>query len=208
MFERIHQSQKRRVTRSVSLSKWLCLLIGIHSLALAQGLSQDVVSGIETEPTRTFGLGTLNAIAVSPNGEFMVTGGSRGAFLWEISSGTVIRTFEGDTHWVTSVAFSPDGQSILTGSYDSTVKLWPVGQNTESGAVTIVEATMDTADGSAVMSFELAGGTPGEVWLVQRASSISGEWTEVGNVEIDSEGLGQFEDLTVPAGAAFYRLSH
>jgi len=37
-----------------------------------------------------------------------------------------IRTFEGHTDWVTSVAFSPDGKYILSGSWDTTLKLWDI----------------------------------------------------------------------------------
>ena len=28
------------------------------------------------------------------------------------------------SHWVTSVAFSPDGKTIVSGSYDKTIKVW------------------------------------------------------------------------------------
>jgi len=35
-----------------------------------------------------------------------------------------IRTFSGHTGWVNSVAFSPDGRKVLTGSSDQTAKLW------------------------------------------------------------------------------------
>jgi len=38
----------------------------------------------------------------------------------------VIRTFEGHTSGVTSVAFSPDGKLLASGSYDGTIKLWEV----------------------------------------------------------------------------------
>ena len=33
-------------------------------------------------------------------------------------------TFRGHTGWVFSAAFSPDGQRIVTGSGDGTVKVW------------------------------------------------------------------------------------
>ena len=30
-------------------------------------------------------------------------------------------------HWVTSVAFSPDGKTIVSGSKDKTIKVWDAG---------------------------------------------------------------------------------
>ena len=33
-------------------------------------------------------------------------------------------TLTGHSNWVTSVAYSPDGKHIVSGSYDSTVKVW------------------------------------------------------------------------------------
>ncbi|MFK5970008.1 MAG: PKD domain-containing protein [Candidatus Marithrix sp.] len=42
-----------------------------------------------------------------------------------------IRIFNGHTDWVESVAFSPDGKYILSGSGDNTLKLWDVSTGTE-----------------------------------------------------------------------------
>jgi len=43
--------------------------------------------------------------------------------LWS-SKGECLSTFEGHSDLVTSVSFSPDGKSILSGSYDGTMRVW------------------------------------------------------------------------------------
>jgi WD40 repeat protein len=44
--------------------------------------------------------------------------------LWDVASGREIRTFQGNTDRVESVAVSPDGRYELSGSSDNTMKLW------------------------------------------------------------------------------------
>jgi WD40 repeat protein len=46
--------------------------------------------------------------------------------LIDTSSWQVIRTLEGHTSGVNSVAFSPDGKLLASGSTDWTIKLWEV----------------------------------------------------------------------------------
>ena len=40
------------------------------------------------------------------------------------SDGKELLTLRGHGEWIYSVAFSPDGQRIVTGSYDKTAKVW------------------------------------------------------------------------------------
>ena len=49
----------------------------------------------------------------------------------DVESGEILRSLEGHSDWVYSVAFSPDGAKIASGSVDRSVKLWDV----ESGEV-------------------------------------------------------------------------
>ncbi len=44
--------------------------------------------------------------------------------LWDLATGQLLRTFEGHSRYIQSVAFSPDGVRILSGSMDDTMKLW------------------------------------------------------------------------------------
>ena len=45
--------------------------------------------------------------------------------VWDLESGECTKTLEGHTHWVSSVAISPDGKTVVSGSYDKTVR-WGV----------------------------------------------------------------------------------
>ena len=44
--------------------------------------------------------------------------------LWDVSTGRCIRTLTGHTREVYSVSFSPDGQTLASGSADQTARLW------------------------------------------------------------------------------------
>jgi WD40 repeat protein len=85
--------------------------------------------------------GFLNSISFSPDGRFLVAAGrvnyskfkgwDSTICLWEVSSGKMIRTFEGHHSEVSSVVFSHDGLRLLSGSSDSTAKLWDVSSGKE-----------------------------------------------------------------------------
>ena len=46
--------------------------------------------------------------------------------LWDVQTGQCIKTLQGHTGWVSSVSFSADGQLLVSGSQDETIKLWDV----------------------------------------------------------------------------------
>lgn len=82
---------------------------------------------------------SINSIAFSPCGKFVVTGSSdNDAMIWDVNPdsndyGTCIQTLS--DHYVGSifaVAYSPDGQYIVTGSDDTTVMLWSADPKSEN----------------------------------------------------------------------------
>jgi WD40 repeat protein len=59
--------------------------------------------------------------------------------LWDAESGEALRTLEGHTSFVNSVAFAPDGQTLASGSRDDTVRLWGVLSEAEVAATSEVQ---------------------------------------------------------------------
>ena len=51
-------------------------------------------------------------------------GGGKHIRLWNASDGTPLRTLTGHTDIVYSIAFSPDGNILASGSRDNTIRLW------------------------------------------------------------------------------------
>ncbi len=58
--------------------------------------------------------------------------------------GQQLHILQGHTNRITSVAFSPDGTTVLTGSFDYTARLWDIKTRLQLGElVTTVEAFSD-----------------------------------------------------------------
>ena len=86
--------------------------------------------------------GGVYSVSFSPDGQTLATAsrsmvargwGSVGVWqvsLWDIATGTLRHTLEGHTDRVVSVSFSGDGQTLVTGSWDKTVRLWDVATGT------------------------------------------------------------------------------
>jgi hypothetical protein len=71
--------------------------------------------------------------------------------LWDIETGCELHSFVGHTERVTRVTFAPDGRTLATGGYDSTVRLWEVATGGErhrfTGHVSLIESLAFAPDG-------------------------------------------------------------
>jgi WD40 repeat protein len=60
------------------------------------------------------------SVAINPDGQTLASGSMKAVKLWNIHTGELIQTLPG----CSPVAFSADGQTLVTGSNGSTIKIW------------------------------------------------------------------------------------
>jgi WD40 repeat protein len=87
--------------------------------------SWEVATGKELCRLAASRQGQIHALAFSPDGKALASGGSdRAVHLWELSTGGQRACFVGHQNAVTCVAFSPDGKALASGSQDGTALVW------------------------------------------------------------------------------------
>src|SRR5262249_13928062 len=76
----------------------------------------DIASGKMIFESRGHGDARINAVALSPDGRMLATGGNDAATrLWRTDTGELLSTFAYAGKWVRTVQFSPDGKTLAVG---------------------------------------------------------------------------------------------
>jgi len=108
-----------------------------RTLAQAGGDSRirlwEVATGKERGP-RDAGAGLLSSVALSRDGTIAATVSDSDphvVHLWDLATRRELRALKGHATGVNSVAFAPDGKTLVTGGADNTIRLWDAATGRE-----------------------------------------------------------------------------
>ena len=121
----------------------------------------------------------ISRIAISPNGKILASGGGfhdRTIKLWHLETGAEIRTLKPNPGGeITALAFTPDGETLVSSSYDKTVRVWnwQTGEEIHSltGHKNWVTSVALSSDGNMIVSGDWDGMV--KLWDLHTGEEIS-----------------------------------
>ncbi|HKX30600.1 MAG TPA: caspase family protein [Blastocatellia bacterium] len=136
----------------------------------------------------------VRSLAISPDGKLLASTRSDDSIqLWDLSTGSYLRSLTGHNGYITNIVFSPDGKMIAGGSTNRTVAFWDVnsGSFTRSfqGHTQSVYSVAFSPDGKTLAS--ASGDYTAKLWEVKTGALIrtfTGHATTVESVAFSPDG--------------------
>ena len=100
---------------------WLTTTLGLYT---AEAGPNSAYMALPEGAKARLGKGHIGEIAYSPDGNRLAVASSIGIWIYDAHSLVELDLFTGHTDSITSIAFSPDGSTLASSSYDETVRLW------------------------------------------------------------------------------------
>jgi cytochrome c len=186
---------------AVSLKGGTALSGSFDSSAIRWSLGRDVA-----EQVLRFHEGSVNAVAILPDGREVTAGEDGRIALWTPGKQEPDAVLEGHKGPIVALSVSPDGRRLASASWDGTIRLWPLG----GGAPLVLESQQQnvngvafTPDGQRLVSAGYDGNL--RIWPLreQSAPAVVTLPTPLNAVVIASDG----EIVTAGADGKLYFLS-
>ncbi len=137
--------------------KLILLFLFLCALCLPHSGAQDFPQwGLPKGAQARLGKGIIREIQYSPDGTRLAVASSIGIWLYDTATHQEIALLTRHMHSVRSVAFSPDGNTIASGSDDNAIRLWNVHgrkhQQTLKGHTAPVVSVAFSPDGNTIAS--------------------------------------------------------
>ena len=125
-----------------------------HTLQFLESLTEN--RGSEDNNFRGKDIGSIQSVAFSPDGNMIVSCGGNNIHLWDSDTNQLLNTLIRHTEPINTVVFSPDGETIASGSSDRTIRLWDVNTReqikTLMGHTDSVNSVVFSSDGETIAS--------------------------------------------------------
>ena len=172
--------------------------------------AQDYTTwGLPEGATKRLGKGTIYEIAYSPDGTRLAVASSIGIWLYDAQTGEELNLFAEQQDSVRSVSFSPDGQTLASGSsgWDGTIRLWDVSTGdtirTLTGHTGFVYSVSFSPDGQTLASGSSGWDGTIRLWDVSTGDTIrtlTGHTDDVSSVSFSPDGQTLASGETLASG--------
>lgn len=134
--KQVHPSRRKVLTAGIALGGGLaCAGIWKVFASLNQRQRIPTIPPLaDGRPFRYTHAGAVTFLSWSPDGKWLASASAdQTVQIYDLSTGSQVRTYRGHTDTVSGVAFSPDGTHLVSTSLDGTVQLWEATTGTKKG---------------------------------------------------------------------------
>ncbi|KAL1619642.1 Septin spn4 [Diplodia seriata] len=128
----------------------------VHAVTYSAGIGQYILTGCADRSIRLFNPGrsggllvqeyeahgyeVLDIAVADDNARLASVGGDKQVFLWDVATAATLRRFSGHAGKCNAVAFAAEGDVLVSGSFDATLKLWDLKSQSHKPLMTLSEA--------------------------------------------------------------------